>query len=176
MYNTQTENLMQHTAECAFITHFLAIVGNVRFNKSYDADKLAAYALFHDASEVLTGDLPTPIKYYNEEMRQLYKGIEKTASEKLLEHLSEEYREVYASYLKVNGLSGEEIKLLKAADKLCAYIKCISEMNAGNKEFQPAYNSIRKELNNIESDELRYFLDYCMEPFSFSLDDLKGTL
>lgn len=176
MFNTQKEDLMQHTAECAFITHYLAIVGNSCFGKSYDVNKLAVCALFHDTAEVLTGDLPTPVKYFNEDMRNIYKQIEKTASEKLREHLPKDLREDYSAYLDEAHLSDEERKILKISDKLCAYIKCIYELNAGNNEFQPAYTRLRKEIESIDSEELKYFLDNCLDAFSFSLDDLKGTL
>ena len=127
MFNTEKEDLMQHTAECAFLTHFLATVGNTVFHKNFDADKLAVYALYHDASEVLTGDLPTPVKYYNDEMKSIYKQIEKTAADKLKQHLPESLRSVYAPYLDGTALSAGEKQLLKCADKLCAYIKCIYE-------------------------------------------------
>ncbi|MCL2697460.1 MAG: 5'-deoxynucleotidase [Oscillospiraceae bacterium] len=176
MFNTQQENLMQHTAECAFITHFLAIVGNNCFNKNYNADKLCAYALFHDASEVLTGDMPTPVKYFNEEIKSAYKDIEKIACERLLAHLPPELRSVYSTYLDRGNLEPDERKLIKIADKLCAYLKCTAELNAGNKEFEAASISIRRQLDSIESEELRYFLDNCTDSFTLSLDNLKGAL
>ena len=176
MFNTEKEDLMQHTAECAFLTHFLATIGNRFFGKQYDADRLAVCALFHDASEVLTGDLPTPVKYYNDEMKTIYKQIEATAAGKLKSHLPEELREEYAPYLDGSPLTPEEKKLLKCADKLCAYIKCIYELNAGNKEFQHAYTTIGKDLEALESDELQYFLAHCLPAFSLTLDDLQGTL
>lgn len=176
MFNTQKEDLMQHTVECAFITHYLAILGNRYFGKNYDVNKLAVCALYHDATEILTGDLPTPIKYFNDDMKNNYKQIEKIASEKLISHLPKDIRADYSTYLDVAVLSDEERKILKVSDKLCAYIKCIYELNAGNKEFQPAYTGIRREIESIESEELKYFLDNCLSAFSLSLDDLKGTL
>ena len=176
MFNTQSENLMQHTVECAFIAHFLALVGNCYFGKEYNAEKLAAYALFHDVSEVLTGDLPTPVKYYNNEIKAAYKDIEKIACEKLLSHLPKEMRAVYAEYFDSENLTADEKKLIKIADKLCAYLKCVTELNASNSEFLPARESIRGQLESVDSAELRYFLDNCIDSFSLSLDDLKGTL
>jgi 5'-deoxynucleotidase len=181
MFNTQQENLMQHTVECAFITHFLANVGNSYFNKNYNAEKLCAYALFHDVSEVLTGDLPTPVKYFNEEIKTAYKDIEKAACERLLGHIPKdapELREVYAEYLNFGNLSADERKLIKIADKLCAYLKCTTELNASNKEFEAAQISIRRQLesNAESSEELRYFLDNCIDSFTLSLDNLKGAL
>ena len=176
MFNTEQEDLMQHTAECAFLVHFLAPIGNRCFEKQYDADKLAVCALFHDAPEVLTGDLPTPVKYYNDEMKTIYKQIEKSAADKLKNHLPQELRADYAAYLHASELTPGEKKLLKCADKLCAYIKCIYELNAGNKEFQHAYAAIGKEIGAIQSDELQYFLVHCLPAFSLTLDDLQGTL
>lgn len=176
MFNTEQEDLMQHTAECAFLVHFLATIGNRCFEKQYDADRLAVCALFHDAPEVLTGDLPTPVKYYNDEMKTIYKQIEKSAADKLKNHLPQELRADYAAYLHASELTPGEKKLLKCADKLCAYIKCIYELNAGNKEFQHAYAAIGKEIGAIQSDELQYFLVHCLPAFSLTLDDLQGTL
>jgi 5'-deoxynucleotidase len=176
MFNTEQEDLMQHTAECAFLVHLLATIGNRCFEKQYDADKLAVCALFHDAPEVLTGDLPTPVKYYNDEMKTIYKQIEKNAADKLKNHLPQELRADYAAYLHASELTPGEKKLLKCADKLCAYIKCIYELNAGNKEFQHAYAAIGKEIGAIQSDELQYFLVHCLPAFSLTLDDLQGTL
>jgi 5'-deoxynucleotidase len=176
MFNTQSENLMQHTVECAFIAHFLALAGNCYFDKDYDAEKLCAYALFHDVSEVLTGDMPTPVKYFNEDIKSAYKDIELIACERLLSHLPEEMRKIYADYFDSDNLTDDERKLIKIADKLCAYLKCITELNASNKEFLPARESIRAQLEEIDSEELKYFLTHCIESFTLSLDDLKGTL
>ena len=178
MYNKEKEDLMQHAAECAFLTHFLATIGIQFFGKQYDAERLAVYALFHDASEVLTGDLPTPVKYYNDEMKNIYKQIEKKAAEKLKNHLPSELRAAYASYLDAGQLTLQEQTLLKCADKLCAYIKCIYERNAGNMEFQHAYASIAQEIEAMQAEnaELKYFLVHCLPGFSLTLDDLQGTL
>jgi len=176
MHNTQTESLMQHTTECALIAHTLALTGNRLYGKAYDADKLAVYALFHDVTEVLTGDLPTPVKYYNEDMRKTYKDIEQTAAEALLAHLPDFLKDDYTAYLHGDGLEAEEKKLLKAADKLCAYIKCVTELQAGNREFAAAHEAIGRELAKADAPEVTYFMAHCMEAFARSLDELKGTL
>ena len=176
MHNTQNEDLLQHTVECAFIAHYLAIIGNRYFGKKYDVDKLTVCALFHDTAEVFTGDLPTPVKYFNNDMRNVYRQIEHAASEKLKDNLPPDLRSDYAVYLDENNLSDDERKLIKIADKLCAYIKCISELNAGNNEFQSAYIATQRQIENFKSDELKYFLDNCLASFSLSLDELKGTL
>jgi len=174
-FNTQTENVMQHTAECAFLTHYLALVGNQYFGKSYNVDKLTVCALYHDATEVLTGDLPTPIKYFNNDMEKIYKQIESAASEKLIEHLPQDLQDDYAAYIHGFGLSDEEKALLKISDFLCAYIKCIHEINAGNKEFQLAYEDIKGKIENIDNQELKYFLKNDLAAFSHPLDDLRAT-
>jgi 5'-deoxynucleotidase len=172
MYNTQTENLSQHTAECAFLSHFLASVGNVYFHKNYDADKIASYALYHDFPEILTGDLPTPIKNYSTDMRDAYKKIESSAAEKLLESLPDELRKIYEPYVTISGLTAEEKKLLKIADRLCAYIKCIQEIGAGNKEFLGAHNKIRRDIEASGCEEVEYFIQNCLPYFSISLHEL----
>jgi len=174
-FNTQKEDVMQHSVECAFIAHFLALIGNRYFGKEYNIDKLTVCALYHDAAEVLTGDLPTPIKYFNDDMRNIYKRIEIAASEKIITYLPNDLQEEYSSYLNGTSLSDEERKILKISDKLCAYIKCMLEINAGNKEFQPAFKDICKEIESIDNEELKYFLDNCLAAFSLSLDDLKNT-
>jgi len=176
MYNTQQEDLMQHTVECAFITNYLAVIGNRYFNKKHDINKLTTCALFHDITEVLTGDLPTPIKYFNDEIKNIYGQIENVAAQKLKKHLPKDLVDDYDMYMDKNNLTAEERKILKIADRLCAYIKCINELNAGNKEFQTPYSNIYNELASIESEELKYFLDHCVASFSLSLHDLKGTL
>ena len=176
MHNTQNESLTQHTAECAFLAHYLAVIGNTHFGKAYNADKIAVCALFHDVTEVLTGDLPTPVKYYNENMRQTYKDIEKTAAASLLSHLPEDVRTAYDGYLHQVDLDYAERRLLKIADKLCAYIKCMTELNAGNNEFRAARDTIQHDLDAMESEELHFFMKHCAEAFSLSLDELKGTL
>lgn len=176
MYNTQTEDLMQHTAECAYITHYLAVIGNAFFNKHYNAENLAVCAMFHDVPEVLTGDLPTPVKYFNDDMHRIYKEIEAAASEKLLNHLPSELQGTYSAFFRQSDLTAEEKSLIKIADKLCAYIKCIQEINVGNREFQSAYEKIKYEIENTENDELKYFLENCIYSFSLSIDDIKGMI
>ena len=176
MHNTQTETLIQHTAECAFLAHHLAVIGNRHFGRAYDANKLAVCALFHDVTEVLTGDLPTPIKYYNEDMRKTYKDIEKTAAAALLTHLPDALQADYAPHMAQTDLSIDERKLLKIADKLCAFIKCRIELDAGNREFEAAYAAIQKGLDDMDCPELQWFLEHSMAAFSLSLDELEGVL
>jgi len=174
-FNTQNENVMQHTAECAFIAHFLAIIGNRYFGKAYNVDKLAVCAMYHDATEVYTGDLPTPIKYFNDDMEKIYKQIEHAASVKILEHLPSDLQADYAAYLDSTDLTDDERHILKISDLLCAYIKCIHEINTGNIEFRLAHEEIRRRIDSIQSQELKYFLDNCLAAFSQPLDDLRAT-
>ena len=176
MRNALPENIQEHSHMVAVLAHALGVIRRDIFHEPCDVNALATAALYHDASEILTGDLPTPVKYYNDEMKTIYKQIEKSAADKLKNHLPQELRADYAAYLHASELTPGEKKLLKCADKLCAYIKCIYELNAGNQEFQHAYAAIGKEIGAIQSDELQYFLVHCLPAFSLTLDDLQGTL
>ncbi|MCL1935847.1 MAG: 5'-deoxynucleotidase [Defluviitaleaceae bacterium] len=175
MYNTYEESLTTHTLECAFISHMLCTIGNLYYNKNYDADKVACYSLYHDATEIITGDLPTPIKYYNQEIKNAYKKIEKEATKKLLELLPTEISNVYEHYLNpgIDTISTEELKIIKIADTLCAYIKCSKEISNGNNEFLKAKNQIKEKLDNYKSEELSYFMDNFLHTFNLSLDELE---
>ena len=176
MRNSQSENLSQHTLECAFLAHYLASIGNKHFAMDYNAEKIAVFAMFHDCAEILTGDLPTPVKYHSERMKQTYAHIENIASQKLLSYLPDDMESVYSGYIMGEGLDEKSKKLIKQADKLCAYIKCIEEINAGNKEFSAAFATIKAELEKSTDPELKFFLEKCLPSFSLSLDELKGTL
>ena len=175
MYNTYTENLSVHTLECAYITHFLAVIGNVYFGKDYNIDKISTIAMYHDVTEIITGDMPTPIKYYNAEIKKAYKSIENEASTKLLDMIPIEMKEIYKEYL-IPNLKKEEKELIKTADTLCAYIKCRKEILNGNKEFEQAGKQIINKLNKNPSKELSYFLDNFLNTFEMSLDELGITL
>lgn len=171
MRSTQQENIMEHSCQVAMIAHALAVIGNCYFNKNYDAEKAAVYALFHEASEVITGDLPTPIKYFNPEINKAYKELEEVANQKLLGMLPKEMREVYRPVICADK-NEEEAKLAKYADKISAYIKCLTELKSSNNEFKKAKSSIEKELNFIDSQEVRYFLNNFLKPFNLTLDEL----
>lgn len=164
------ENLADHSLEVAIIAHSLAIIGNKYFGKKYDADTIAVKALFHDATEIMTGDLPTPIKYYNTEIRNAYATIEKSAEEKVLSLLPEE---MMCEYKRVFTFSEEEKTLIKAADKLCAYIKCVTEEISGNKEFVHASKSTLKALNSYECPELKYFMEHFLNSFFEPIDNIS---
>lgn len=170
MNSTRQENLSEHSLETAIIAHALAVIGNKRLGKSIDANAVAVMAIFHDCSEIITGDMPTPIKYYNNQIKQAYKEIESAAAEKLLSRLPEDLREEY------KPIFNEEENLLlhryvKAADKLSALIKCIEELKMGNEEFKTAKHSITKALENMELDEIKIFMDEFLPAYSLTLDE-----
>ena len=172
MRSVTPESLSEHTAECAVIAHALAIIGNTYYGRSYDPDRVASLALFHDAPEVFTGDLPTPIKYFSNETKQDYAVIEKHAIDTLVSKLPEELRPVYASLLDPTDADAESLKLVKIADKLCAYIKCLTEEAAGNKDFISARKSTEAILDGIDSPELKYFKDNLLEAFTLTIDEM----
>lgn len=168
MQCTTAENLSEHSLETAFLAHALAIIGVTKFSKTYDPEKLASAAMYHDMSEVLTGDMPTPVKYYNDAIRNAYKQIEGAAKDTLLSLLDDDFYGYYSELL--NNLSDEEKRVIKSADKLSAHIKCLNELKAGNREFETAAKSTRKLLEENCSDELRYFIDNYLDVFSKELD------
>jgi 5'-deoxynucleotidase len=171
MRNTQPENIQEHSLQVAAIGHALAVINNRRFGGSANADRVAALAVFHEASEVITGDLATPIKYFNPHIKDAYKHIEQVASEKLLSMLPEELQADYEPLLFQRDT--EEHRLMKAADKICAYLKCLDELKAGNREFEKATASIRKELDALKRPEVDYFLEKFAPSFSLTLDELN---
>lgn len=172
MRNTVPETLSEHTAETAVIAHALAVIGNTVFGKSYNCDRAASLALFHDAPEVYTSDLPTPIKYFSPEMKRGYDVIEEQAIGKLLSKLPEELKPAYSSLFSASETADPEMRLVKIADKLCAYIKCLSETSGGNREFVSAGKATKEKLDAIDSEELKYFMDNFLEPFTLTVDEL----
>ena len=171
MRNTAQENVQEHSHQVAVLAHALAVIRNEKFGGSVDAGQVAVAGLYHDASEILTGDMPTPIKYDNPAIRKAYKDVEDVAERKLLEMLPEELQEVYRPAL--TGPGGEVEQLVKAADKLSAYIKCVEELKAGNNEFREAAAQTRKALEEYGLPEVEYFMDTFMDSFSLTLDELK---
>ncbi len=168
MRNTRQENLSEHSLEVAFIAHALAIIRNIRFGGNVDANLCFTAAAFHDTSEIITGDLPTPIKYYNPEIKSVYKDIEQLAQRRLCDMLPEDLRGEIAPLFTPN----DEIKMLiKAADKLSALIKCIEERNSGNREFSSAEKATRKAIDDMKLPEAQIFLNEFMDSFSLPLDE-----
>ncbi len=169
MRNLSYETLSEHCYEVALISHILAIIGNEKFGKSYDTNRIATSALYHDMSELLTGDLPTPVKYYNSEIKNAYKKIEKAAEKILLDLLPADTQREYSALLSLNE---EEQKIVKSADKICAYIKCLDELSGGNNEFIAAERTIKQQLQLLESDEVKYFVENYLDAFTKPLDDI----
>jgi len=171
MRNTFSENIQEHSHQVAVLAHALALIRRDILNlPTPDPDRCAVAALYHDASETLTGDLPTPIKYYNPEIKVAYKQVERIAGERLLQMLPEALRESYAPYILEDD---EELEpIVKAADKLSAHIKCLEEQKAGNTEFDTAARQSWDAMLAMDRPELTWFLENCLTPFSLNLDQL----
>ena len=173
MRSTEEENIAEHSAQVAQIAHAMAIIKNRLFGGNINPDRVTTLALYHETGEVLTGDLPTPIKYYNPKIRSAYKEIEAIANEKLLSMIPSELRKDYEEIVLQNEDSYEHI-LVKAADKISAYAKCIEEMKSGNREFAKAELSLKKEVEAFYVyDEVKYFCDKFLPSFKKTLDELE---
>ena len=171
MRNTAPENVQEHSHQVAVLAHALAVIRNEKFGGRLDPGAVAVAALYHDASEILTGDMPTPIKYDNPAIRTAYKDVEEVASRRLLEMLPPELQPAYEPLLLETA--GEVRQVVKAADKLSAYIKCVEELKAGNNEFREAAGQTRRALGGYGLPEVAYFLETFMDSFSLTLDELK---
>ena len=169
MRNTKAENLSEHSLETAVIAQALALIGKKRLNKNIDENKVAAVALYHDASEIITGDLPTPIKYNSPEIRDSYKEIELSASKRLLSSLPDDLRGFYSELLLNEDREIE--KYVKAADKISAIIKCIEEKKSGNREFLSAEKTLREAVKNMNMEEAEIFTEEFLPSFELSLDE-----
>ena len=173
MHNTYPENIQEHSLRVAMIAHALAIVRNRVFGGNVNPERTAVLALYHDASEVLTGDLPAPVKYFNPEIKTAYKAIEAAASRKLFHMVPEALKEDYAALFLVADADRVHHDLVAAADKLCAYLKCLEEIGAGNQEFAQAEKALRVSVESLELQEVRYFLDTFAPSFRLTLDELE---
>lgn len=172
MRNSSQENVQEHSHMVAVIAHALAVISRDVYGKSIDPGQTAAAALFHDASEIFTGDMPTPVKYHNPDIISAYKQVEALASEKLLTTLPEELRPAYEGLFSPE-LNGEATAaLIKAADKLSAYIKCLEELKTGNSEFKLAAEQTYKKLTSLAMPEVDYFLEHFIKAFELTLDEL----
>lgn len=177
MRNSRAENLSEHSLEVAMISHALCVIGNVRYGKSLDSDKAALIGLYHDSSEIITGDMPTPVKYYNEDIKAAYKEVESIAEKKLLNELPNDLRPEFEKLYRAENTENDRYmrRLVKAADKLSAYIKCIEEENSGNREFRSAKASIEKKLTKL-ADELPEVSDFMRDfipSYGKTLDELS---
>ena len=171
MRNTAPENVQEHSHQAAVLAHALAVIRNEKFGGRVDPGKVAVAALYHDASEILTGDMPTPVKYDNPAIQEAYRQVEAVANGKLVSMLPPELRGVYGEIL--DEYDPETRRLVKAADKLSAYIKCVEELKAGNAEFREAAAQTRRSLEEYGLPEVDYFLDTFMDSFTLTLDELK---
>lgn len=173
MRSTVPENIQEHSHMVAVLAHALAIIRNEKFGGRADPGKCAVYALYHDAPEILTGDLPTPVKYYNPEIKDAYKAVEAFSADKLAALLPPEFRDIYAPLLREEA-DEETHALVKAADKLSAYIKCVEELSAGNEEYRRAEKQIRSALEQNPLPEVGYFMEHFMPAFGLTLDELQA--
>lgn len=171
MRNTRKESLAEHTLETAFIAHALAVIENRRFGGNVNAEKAALLALFHDAPEIITGDLPTPIKYYNPEIKQIYNEIEDAASERLLGLLPDDLRPDFVGLF--NNTDPHLKAIVKAADKLSALIKCRDELTLGNRDFSSAEESTLKAVKALDLPAAEVFVKEFLQSFSLPLDEQK---
>ncbi len=169
---TKEENIMEHSQEVALIAHALVSVHNELFGGHADVLKTVLYAVYHETAEVMTGDLPTPIKYYNKSIHGAYKELEKSACEKMVGMLPPEMQKGIAPYLLADEES-LEYSFVKAADKLSAYIKCLEELRSGNKEFAKAKKTIEEDLHARNMPEVEYFFKHFIHSFSLTLDELE---
>lgn len=170
MRNTRRENLSEHSLEVAQIAHALAVINRKRLNGTANPQFVATVAMYHDTSEIITGDMPTPIKYYNSEIKAAYKQIEATAEKQLLDMLPEDFKEEFNDIYNPDELTH---RLVKAADKLSALIKCIEELNMGNREFMVAEKTIRKAIVDMNAPEANIFLEEFIPSFELSLDEQR---
>jgi len=171
MRNTFSENIQEHSHQVAVLSHALALIRrDILQLPTPDPDRCAVAALYHDASEILTGDLPTPIKYYNPEIKDAYKQVERIAGERLLAMLPPQLRESYTPFVLEDDPELEPI--VKAADKLSAHIKCLEEQKAGNTEFDTAARQSWDAMVAMDRPELSWFLENCLKPYSLNLDQL----
>lgn len=173
MRSTRDENIMEHSHSVAVITHALVTIENAVFGGAVDAEKAVLYALYHEVSEVMTGDMPTPVKYFNKQIHGEYEKLETLAVEKIASTLPEEMKGELYPYLQADKTS-EEYRYVKAADKLSAYLKCLEELRSGNHEFVQAEKAQKKSLHAMELRAVEYFFEHFIPAFHLTLDELEG--
>lgn len=171
MPNANKENIAEHSHSVAVIAHALALIGNREFGKNYNPERAALLALYHDTTEVITGDMPTPVKYYNDEIKSVYKDIEKTAGDRLLKMLPDDYKQDYVSLFHKSDEDKQLWKLVKAADKISALVKCIEENRMGNREFDIALKSQEQKISDIDMPEVKFFSEHFLKAYYLTLDE-----
>lgn len=177
MRNTRAENVQEHSLQVAVIAHALALISNREFGSAFNAERLALLGMFHDASEILTGDLPTPVKYGNEAVRAAYKALEQQAEQRLLELLPEDLRADYAPLLDSRLVEAVEQRLVKAADSIAGYLKCVEEASAGNREFIHAEKALLAKIEALAAElpAVQVFMQRYVPAFSLSLDEISHS-
>lgn len=173
MNNTKSENISEHSLQVAMLAHLLATISNKRLNNNYNAERAALLGLYHDSSEIITGDMPTPVKYFNPEIIGAYKKVEKVAQDKLLSMLPDDLKETYCDILFAEENEKELWKFVKAADKLSALIKCIEEIRMGNAEFEKAHLTISKAVEKLDMQEVKIFCEEFLPSYYLTLDELE---
>lgn len=173
MRNTRYETLSEHSAEVAQLSYALAVIGNERLGKNYNCERASLLGLYHDAPEIITGDLPTPVKYYSKETKEAYKAVEKNAEKQLLSMLPDDLLPFYEPLFKKKNEDKELWKLVKAADKISGYLKCVAERKAGNSEFCEAEKTLLKSMKMLECEELKIFTEEFLPSFEKTLDQMK---
>ncbi len=171
MRNTISENIAEHSLDVAIIAHGLATIGNVYFGKNINSDRVAVLAMFHDATEIITGDLPTPIKYFAPEIKNAYKDVEAFAGKQLLSTMPKEMENKYNDILLPDSEERELWKYVKAADKISALIKCVEEIAMGNMDFIQAKKSTENAVKNMNMEEADYFIENFLPAYSLTLDE-----
>jgi len=171
MRSVREENIMEHSQQVAVIAHALALINNKIYNGTVDANKVVMLAQYHEVGEVITGDLPTPIKYFNPEIKSAYKDLEKNASVRLLNMLPEDLKDSYREFV-IPDENSIEYKFVKYADRLSAYFKCVEEVKAGNSEFKKAKQTIGSELKGLKVAEVDYYLKEFAPAYELTLDEL----
>ena len=174
MRNSRQENLSEHSLEVSMIAHALAVIGNSCLGKNLDSQKAAVLGMYHDATEIITGDMPTPVKYYNKQIKDTYKDIEHQAAHTLLSMLPDSMHDAYRGIFEKQEEDEYLWKLVKAADKLSAYIKCIEEEQAGNREFTSAKEMALNHIRKLQLPETELFLEYFIDAYGKNLDELTG--
>ncbi len=177
MRSSRAETLSEHSLEVSMIAHALCTIGNVRYKRHLDAERAALIGLYHDVSEIITGDMPTPVKYYNADIKNAYKDVEHIAEERLLDKLPEDLRDVYRDIFFPGASDDEQYmrRLVKAADKLSALIKCMEEEKSGNTEFRTARETTRKAVDKLaeELPEVKDFTEEFLPSYGKTLDELS---
>lgn len=173
MRSVSKENISEHSLQVAFVAHALAVIKNKKFSGKTNPERIALLGMYHDVSEVITGDLPTPIKYYNPDIAKEYKKIETAAEQKLLSMLPEEFQQDFAPFLVSESFDEEEMLIVKQADSICAYLKCLEELSAGNHEYLQAKKRLENTLDERSSPEMDYFLKTFAPSFTLTLDEIS---